>query len=158
MHSNLSSIELWMTYLVSWGQWWLVRASQPHGWPNPSHKSTPFGKLGKYDNVELFPSPNHPSQLETVPSLSQNMPLLSYDNFFLFLGHKETFSFLQILSCFSLTAFLRYIRGNYTLPFEILSYFYLCLLFLLFLLLGNFPLFSYWILSWTFLFLPRKVN
>ena len=132
-----------------------MRASHPHGCPNPSHISTPFGKFGNLDHVGLFPGPNHPSQLETAPSLSHKLPLLSYDSFLLFLGHKETFSFLQKISCFSLTAFLRFIRGNCALPFEIISYFYLCLLFLL---LGNFPLFSCFLLSWTFLFLPRQVD
>ena len=79
--------------------------------------------------MELFLIPNNPSQLETAPSLSQKMPLLSYESFLLFLGHKETFSLLQKFSCFSLTTFLRSIRGNCTLPFEILSYFYFYLLF-----------------------------
>ena len=45
--------------------------------------------------MELFLIPNHPSHLESAPSLSKNMPLLSYDNFLLFLDHKETLTFLK---------------------------------------------------------------
>ena len=93
--------------------------------------------------MEFFPSPNHPSQLENMPSLSQMMPVFSYDSFLLFMGHKETFSFLQKLSCFSLTAFLRSIRGNCALPFEILSFFYPCLLFTTFRQLQFILLFSF---------------
>ena len=67
--------------------------------------------------MELFPTPNYPSQLEIAPSLSQKMPLLSYGSFLLFLGHKETFAFLQKLSCFSLFVLFTTFRQ---LPFILL--------------------------------------
>ena len=79
--------------------------------------------------MELFPSPNHPSQLETTPSLSQKMLILFYDSFLLFLAHKEIVLSFQKNSCFSPYIFSEFSRRKLHPPFAKKSFFYLCLLF-----------------------------
>ena len=68
--------------------------------------------------MESFPSPNSPSHLQTVTSLSQICYFCVMTTFFFYWLTRKLF-----FPPFLLTYFLSSLRGNYTLPFQNFSAF-----------------------------------